>query len=107
MHGDSILKSVSIRNIRQLRQTADFLADNADQLRIVLVEELGLKRYVFNALGSVAHQPAAGSRLVWSDSVEIVDGADVSLGEFVFVRSQEEHDLPQAILTGDGRKYYL
>ena len=96
-----------IRDIRQLRQTADFLASNADQHRAQLIEKLGLKRYVFNALGNAAHQPAAGSKLLWSDDVETVDGVDVSLGEFVFSRAQKEHDLPQAVLTQDGKKYYL
>lgn len=97
----------SIRDIRRLRQTADFLVSNADQHRAMLVECMGLKRYVFNALGRIAHRSATGYRLLWPDRVETVDGEDVSLGEYLLAQAQEEHSLPQAVLTEGNEKYYL
>ena len=47
--------SVSVRDIRQLRQTADFLENTADLHRAALIEQLGLKRYILlDAVGGIA-----------------------------------------------------
>jgi hypothetical protein len=97
---------VRIKNIRQLRQTADFLADNADQHRAVLIDRLGLKRYIFNALGSAAHRPANNAQLVWPDGTEQVEANGARLGDYLYARAQREHDLPRAVVV-DGKKYHL
>lgn len=99
-------EGISVRNIRHLRQTADFLANNADQHRAMLIEQLGLKRYIFNALGRVAHQIADGSQLIWPEGVEQVEGNSAKLGDYLYHRAWREHTLPQAVVV-DGQKYYL
>ena len=98
--------SVSVRDIRQLRQTADFLENIADLHRAALIEQLGLKRYIYNALGKAAHQSANGAQLVWSKGTETVRGNSVKLGEHLYAIAQNEHLLPQAVVV-DGKKYYL
>jgi hypothetical protein len=102
----SRLDSVSIGGVRNLRQAADTLVDTADRQRAALIRQLGLKRYIFNALGQAAHEPAAGCRLEWPDRVETVNGARGRLGEYLYARAQEERQLPQAVVV-DGEKYYL
>jgi hypothetical protein len=97
---------VTIRDIRRLRKTADFLTNNADQHRIALIQHLGLKRYIFNVLGQTAHHPSAGCLLLWPDAVERVNDTGANLGEYLYARAQKEQRLPQAILT-DGEKFYL
>jgi hypothetical protein len=95
-----------VRGIRWLRQTADFLSSDADQRRAMLIQQLGLKRYIFNVLGQAAHHPSAGCLLLWPDAVERVDDTGANLGEYLYARAQKEQRLPQAILT-DGEKFYL
>ena len=95
-----------VRGIRWLRQTADFLSSDADQRRAALIRQLGPKRYIFNSLGQAAHLPASGSRLVWSDGVELVDGACEKLGEYLYTKYQKDRSLPQAVMVGDD-KFYL
>lgn len=98
--------AVRIKDIRQLRQTADFLADNADQHRAALIDQLGLKRYIFNALGKAAHRTADGAQLVWPAGTEQVEGNGAKLGAYLYARAQKEHHLPQAVVV-NGQKYYL
>ena len=98
--------TMKIKDIRQLRWVADLLADNADRCRETLIAQLGLKRYIFNALGKAAHHPASGAQLVWLDGTESIDGSSAKLGDYLFTRAQAEQPLPQAVLI-DGKKYYL
>ena len=99
-------KSLGVHDVRNLRRAADTLADTADQHRAALIDRLGLKRYIFNALGSVAHQPASGCEIVWPDGVEHVNGVRAKLGDYLYAKAHKTHDLPQAILVGD-KKFYL
>jgi len=89
-----------------LRQTADFLADNADQHRAVLIDQLGLKRYIFNALGKAAHRTTEDAQLVWPDGTEQIEGNGAKLGDYLYTRAQQGHDLPRAVVV-DGKKYHL
>ena len=95
-----------VGGIRWLRQTADYLSSNADQRRAALIRQLGPKRYIFNSLGQAAHLPASGIRLVWSNDVELIDGAREKLGEYLYTKYQKRLGLPQAVLVG-GDKFYL
>lgn len=97
---------LGVRDVRNLRQAADTLADTADQHRSALIRQLGLRRYIFNALGKAAHLPANDARLVWPEGSESVDGSDARLGDYLYTRAQREHRLPQAVVA-DGKKYYL
>lgn len=99
-------KPEGVLGVRWLRQMADYLSHNAEQHRAALIEQLGLKRYIFNALGSAAHRTADGAQLVWPDGTEQVEGSGAKLGEYLYERAREEQRLPQAVLVG-GRKYYL
>jgi hypothetical protein len=100
------LKSLRISDVRNLRQAADTLVDTADQHRAILIDQLGLKRYIFNALGQAAHCLADDSQLVWPEGKESIDGDGAKLGDYLFARTQAEQRLPQAVLVG-GKKYYL
>jgi hypothetical protein len=93
-------ESLAVRDIRELRHVADILLTSADQSRSMLVEQLGLKRYIFNTLGSVAHNPATGCRLLWSDNAELVSNVEVPLGEYLFQKAQAS---PRCIAGRDGR----
>jgi hypothetical protein len=104
-HGFDSLK-VTIKDIRRLRKTADFLANNADQHRIVLIRHLGLKRYIFNTLGRIAHRPTTDCLLLWPEAIEQAEDTSISLGEYIYARAQNEQGLPQAVLV-DGEKFYL
>jgi hypothetical protein len=95
-----------VHNVRNLRQTADDLLDLADERRVVLIQQLGPKRYIFNAIGRAAHQIADGVQLVWPDGTEQVEGSGAKLGEYLYTKYQKEQRLPQAILIG-GEKFYL
>jgi hypothetical protein len=95
-----------VRGIRWLRQTADFLSSNADQRRAMLIEQLGLKRYIFNTLGKAAHCLASDTQLVWPDGTEMVDGNGAKLGDYLYARAKKERDLPRAVVV-DGKKYHL
>jgi hypothetical protein len=97
---------VGVRDVRNLRQAADTLADTADQHRAALIDRLGLKRYIFNALGSAAHRTADGARLVWPDGTEQVEGNGAKLGDYLYTRAQLGHDLPRAVMVDD-KKYHL
>lgn len=98
--------SIGVRDVRKLRQVADDLLDIADQRRAMLIEQLGLKRYIFNTLGKAAHCPANNTQLVWPDGTEQVEGNGAKLGDYLFAQAQAEQRLPQAVLV-DGKKYYL
>ena len=104
---DTSAKPYTIRQVRQLRQAADILDDNADQHRVALIAQLGLKRYLFSILGPMAHRPAHGTRLLWPDRTERIDDTTATLGEWLCRQAQQTLDLPQAVLTDDGQKYYL
>jgi len=97
---------LGVRDVRNLRRAADTLVDTADQHRSALIRQLGLKRYIFNALGKAAHRPAHDARLVWPEGTEPVDGRSVKLGEYLYTRAQKERRLPRAVVVG-GKKYYL
>ena len=97
---------LGVRDVRNLRQAADTLVDTADQHRSALIRQLGLKRYIFNALGKAAHWQADGARLVWPEGTEPVDGRSGKLGEYLYTRAQKERRLPRAVVVG-GKKYYL
>jgi hypothetical protein len=99
-------KMASVKDIRYLRRAADTLEDTADQRRAALIQQLGPKRYIFNSLGQAAHLPASGSRLVWSDGVELIDGIREKLGEYLYSKYRVDRSLPQAVLVGDD-KFYL
>jgi hypothetical protein len=99
-------KTASVKDIRHLRRAADTLADTADQRRAALIRQLGPKRYIFNSLGQAAHLPASGSKLVWSDSVELIDGVREKLGEYLYTKYRTDRRLPQAVLVGND-KFYL
>jgi hypothetical protein len=99
-------KPEGVLGVRWLRQTADYLSSNADQHRAALIDQLGLKRYIFNALGKAAHQTADGAQLVWPDGTEQVEGNSAKLGDYLYARAQKEHQLPQAVVV-NGQKYYL
>jgi hypothetical protein len=104
--GPLTTKPEGVLGVRWLRQTADYLSSNADQHRVALIEQLGLKRYIFNALGSAAHRSADGAQLVWPDGIEQIEESGAKLGEYLHERAREEQRLPQAVLVG-GQKYYL
>jgi hypothetical protein len=98
--------SIGVRDVRKLRQVADDLLDIADQRRAMLIEQLGLKRYIFNTLGKAAHRTADGAQLVWPDGTEQVENNGAKLGDYLCARARKEQRLPQAILIGDD-KFYL
>ena len=98
--------SVRIKDVRKLRQTADFLTRDADRHRAVLIDRLGMKRYIFNALGRAAHHPADEVELVWPEGRERVERGGIKVGHYLHRRARTERRLPQAILI-DGKKYYL
>jgi hypothetical protein len=98
--------SLNVHDIREMRKAADTLASTANWHRAVLIDQLGLKRYIFNVLGQAAHHSSAGCLLLWPDAVERVDDTGANLGEYLYARAQKEQRLPQAILT-DGEKFYL
>ena len=101
-------KPVSVQSIRQLRQAADALSTNADQQRQRLIEQIGLKRYIFNSLGAVAREPATNCQLLWPEGPEQVnDGDGIPVGDYVFRKAEERRELPQAVITANRRKYYL
>lgn len=106
---DIPLKSISVRDVRQLRQAADLLADTANHHRATLVRQMGFKRYIFNALGTAAREPVTGCQFLWPDGTaeSVTDENTCLLGEHLFARVQRGQDLPQAVITPDGRKYYL
>jgi len=80
--------------------------DTADQHRSALIQQLGLKRYIFNALGEAAHRPAHDAQLIFPEGTEPIDGDGAKLGEYLYGKAQKEQRLPQAIVVG-GKKYYL
>jgi hypothetical protein len=89
-----------IKDIRWLREMADFLVNNANRHHATLIAQLGLKRYIFNALGKAAHQSADSTQLVWPDDTEQVEGSGAKLGEYLYTKYQKKQRLPQAILMG-------
>jgi len=95
----NISETISVRDIRQMRQTADLLANSADLHRTALIEHLGLKRYIFNALGRAAHRSTAGVQLVWSTGAETIGQNSAKLGDYLYARAQAEQRLPQAAIT--------
>ena len=100
------MNPLGVCKVRKLREAADTLDDTADQHRAALIDQLGLKRYIFNALGSAAHRIADGAQLVWPDGTEQIEGSGTKLGEYLHKRAREEQRLPHAVLVG-GQKYYL
>jgi hypothetical protein len=98
--------SLSVHDIREMRKAADTLANTANWHRAALIDRLGLKRYIFNALNEAAHRPANAAQLVWPEGVESIEDDGVKLGDHLFLRAQVEQRLPQAVLV-DGKKYYL
>ena len=102
-----MVSSVGVRGIREMRQMADRISNDADRQRAVLIDQLGLKRYIFNALGEAAHLPADDVRLVWpKDVVELVEGDGAKLGEYLYLRARREQRLPRAVVVGK-KKYHL
>ena len=91
-----------------MRRAADVLSASADWHRSQLVNQLGFKRYIFSVLGAAARESAAGCQLLWpGGATEPVLNASTPLGDYLATRTEEEQDLPQAVITADGKKYYL
>jgi hypothetical protein len=99
-------KPLGVCDVRNLRKAADALTATADWHRAALIDRLGLKRYIFNALGQAAHRPAGNAQLVWPDGTEQVEANGARLGDYLYARAQREHDLPRAVVV-DGKKYHL
>jgi hypothetical protein len=95
-----------VHAVRNLRKAADTLLDTADQHRTAVIDQLGLKRYIFNALGKAAHSTADGVQLVWPNSSEQIKGNGTKLGDYLYARAQQGHDLPRAVVV-NGKKYHL
>jgi hypothetical protein len=99
-------RPADVRHVQDLSAAAATVTGLADHHREALTQRLGLKRYVYSALGKAAHHPAGGCQLEWPDRVERVSGIREKLGDYLHARAQREGRLPRAVVTRE-KRYYL
>lgn len=105
----SVGSGIDLHQIRELGQTALRLSDIACQQREVLLESIGVRRYLRQMLGREAHRPAENLSIVWQDSTEVVDGGagEVTLVDYLASRYYEEGSLPCLVIYPDGKRLHI